>query len=191
MRILLMTFVLLVSQSFAADVMKCYFGNYNPTYELSVSGGHFEYFQGQLDQVISGFVGTERTSLGNDNLIFRLNPSSCELKVLSKQNFESQLTMRLALRSKTEGMIPGSVAGSLFGSHEMRCEVSSSVALALENVCDQHGSLDTEAEFDSWQGLMNLWALDQSHISNVPGVKIAPTVDYPVYQQRVFRAIHE
>ena len=194
MKCLTIILALMSTTVFSSELMSCSFGSFPTNHRLEVSADHWYGLNGALSVTVNGYTGSETWSLGNDPLQFRLNPSTCEMKILSKNNTASEFTVRVAVKSSFHGpFFDGTVSGSLFGSEPMPCRDTedSSFVEAIENVCMRHSSLDAEIQFDSLTGLSELQNLDTSNISDTNNLKIIENASYPEFVGRVFGAIIE
>lgn len=202
MKKLLLGLALISTSAMATEHLACSFGSWNPTYKLNIKSNSIDGFSGKLDKVIQGFGGSHVTPLSDDSIKFRLNPSSCELKVLFAENTESEITTRLDLNSlytakggeEEESVtgIEGSVSGIYFGSNKLSCEVKDKTLITfLQTACQKHQSIDTELEFTNILGGFSLSVVETNKISELQGIKEVKDIIYPKYEARVYGVIEE
>jgi hypothetical protein len=139
--------------------LQCRFGSWNPSYELNISENSDGALVGNLEKIINGFAGSERTHLGIDPLKFKLNPALCEFKILSQKNSASEFLLVLNANSKES--YSGEFRGSLFESSEASCEKSfSELAMLISNVCQKHSDRNKEFNFSKLSELRKINEMD-------------------------------
>jgi hypothetical protein len=133
-----------------AQLLNCFSHGRNPSYDLSIRATPVDgRLLGHLERVMIGFIPTpnDRTSLGHDPLLLKLNPARCELSITSQLNTADEFEVVLPLRQGA-AELTGQMRGSLLGNEGMTCtRGDSDLVRALQYICDTQPSLDSRISF--------------------------------------------